>query len=369
MKGLVLVRRLLTILTISLVLNFWLAGARAWAAKEPAVPELTLEQAVERAKANSLTLKSMKYEIDRSFAVRQYVGDKLEFIPLEASGSAADTMFKDLMSADLNWRMAKRSYEAQADTVVMQVYKTYFGLLQAIEGVKVAENQLKSASLQHRVAAAQYRAGMLSKTGMLQADASLAVAKANLEAANKALEDSYQKFNQLIGLWPEDRPVLVDEPSFNAVEIYNLEFEVAKARAASPSVWLAQQRIDLARINLDLYNFNNEPEPYVAKEIDVTKSEIAVQDAFEQMDKLVRTLYYTIKQLEEQYTSAQESVKNAEESLRVVKVKYDVGMATLAEVYAAEAALAQAKKLLFDLTCQHEILALAFQKPWAYVAS
>ncbi|OPX89631.1 MAG: Outer membrane efflux protein [Pelotomaculum sp. PtaB.Bin104] len=364
-----MVRRFLTILTISLTLTLGFAGIQAWAAKEPASPEFTLEQAVEKAKANSQTLKSMKYDINRSYEVRQYVGDKVTFTPLEASDSEADATFKSLMSADLNWRMAKRSYDAQEDTLVMQTYKIYYGLLQAIEDVKVAESQLKNAEWKHRVAAANYRVGLLNKMGMLEADAALAEAKANLEAANKALEDAYQKFNQLVGLWPEDRPVLVDKPSFNEVKIDNLDYEVAKAKADCPSIWLARQKIDLAKINLDLYSFNNASEPYVAKKIDVDKTEIAVEDADEQMDKLVRTLYYTIKQSEEQYANAMDSVKTAEESLRVIKVKYDVGMATLAEVRAAEAALVKAENSVFDLACQHEIQAYAFQKPWAYAAS
>jgi outer membrane protein TolC len=72
------------------------------------------------------------------------------------------------------------------------------------------------------------------------------------------------------------------------------------------------------------------------------------------------------RQTEEQYTSAQNSVITSEESLRVVKVKYDVGMATLAEVHAAEAALTSAEKSVLDLACQHEILKYALQKPWTY---
>jgi outer membrane protein len=364
-----MVRRLLKIFTISMILAFGFASAPAWAAKEPATPEFTLEQAVELAMANSETLISSDYDVMRGYEVRQYVGDKLVFTPLESSGTAADTAFKNLMSADLNWRSAKRSYEAQQDSVVMQTYKLYFGLKQAINNVKVAEIQAVSADWQHRASAAYYRVGLLNNMGMLQADATLTGARNNLEAAKQALEDTYQKFNQSVGLWPEDRPVLVDKPSFNAVKIDNLDFEVAKAKAASPSVWLAQQKIDLAQISLNLYNFNNASEPYIAKQIDLTKTEISAQDTTEQMDKLVRTLYYTIKQSEEQYAATQDSVKTAEESFRVVKVKYDVGMATLTEVHAAEAALAQAEKSVFDLSCSHEILEYAFQKPWAYAAS
>jgi outer membrane protein len=369
LKGLVLVRRFLAIFTFSLIFAFGFASAQAWAAKVPATPEFTLEQAVARAMASSETLKSSDYDVVRGFDVRQYVGDKVTFTPLESSGTAADTAFENLMVADLNWRSSKRSYEAQQDSVVMQTYKLYLGLVQASNNVKVAEIQAGSADWQHRVAAVTYWVGMLNNMGMMQADATLAGAKSNLESANKALEDAYQKFNLLVGLWPEDRPVLTDKPVFNEVKIDNLDFEVAKAMAASPSVWLAKQQIDLAKINLELYNFNNASVPYSAKQIDVTKTEIAVQDTTEQMGKLVRTLYYTIKQSEEQYAVALDSVKTAEESLRVTKVKYDVGMATLAEVRASEAALAQAEKSVFDLSCSHEILEYAFQKPWAYAAS
>jgi outer membrane protein TolC len=352
-----------------MIFAFGFSSPQAWAAKEPATPEFTLEQAIEKAMANSETLKSSDYDVERGYEVRQYVGDKLVWTPLESSGTEADSAFRNLMSSDLNWRSAKRTYEAQEDSLVMQTYKLYFGLQQAINNVRVAEIQAGSAEWQYRVSAATYRVGMLNSLGLLQADATLTTSKSNLESANKALEDAYQKFNQLVGLWPEDRPVLVEKPVFNEVKIDNLDFEVAKALAASPSVWLAQQKIDLAKINLNLYNFNNASEPYIAKEIDVTKTEIAAEDTTEQMEKLVRTLYYTIKQAEEQYAVAQDSVKTAEESFRVTKIKYDIGMATLAEVRAAEAALAQAEKSVADLTYSHEIFEYAFQKPWAYAAS
>ena len=71
-------------------------------------------------------------------------------------------------------------------------------------------------------------------------------------------------------------------------------------------------------------------------------------------------------QMEEQYNGYLGSEKVAEESLRVTKIKYEVGMATQADVIDAEMSLAQAREDLIDLTCEHEIQVMYFCKPWTY---
>lgn len=344
------------------------AGALA---KDPATPEFTLQQAVEKAKANSKALKLANYDIDRGLLVRDNAADKVEYTPVGPTTDPAAKVFTGLVQADLAWQMAKRSLRAQEDTVEMKAYQAYNGLLQAQEKVRVAEAQLKDAEWQHRMAVVSHRVGVLNKTGLIQAEAGLTSARAGLEAAKSSLNDAYQSFNQLVGLWPEDRPVLTERPEFEVIEINSLDAEVNRVLAESPSIWLAQRKIDLAKITLDLYDLtdNTQVDPYDAKEIDVEKADVSAADSKEQMRKLVRTLYYTVRQLEEQYAGAQENLELAEETLRVTRVKFDVGMATQKEVLAAEAALAKAEQSLLDLSCQHEVLVLAFKKPWAYAAS
>ncbi|MDD3654986.1 MAG: amidase family protein, partial [Desulfotomaculaceae bacterium] len=176
-------------------------------------------------------------------------------------------------------------------------------------------------------------------------------------------------FNFLVGLWPEDKPILVDKPQYNELVVNDLDYEVKKALEESPTVWLAQKKVDLAKSVLSIYNYADlSIEPYKVKEIDLEKAEVSAEDANEQFRKLVLTLYYNIKQLEQQYLIAQGNALVAEELLRVIKVKYEVGMATAPEVLAAETAFEKAKKQEFDILCQHEILTYAFKKPWAYAA-
>ncbi|MDD4170363.1 MAG: TolC family protein [Desulfotomaculaceae bacterium] len=362
-------RRIAMLVVLCIALNCIIAADCALA-RELETPELTFQQAVESAKSNSNTLKNADYDIDRSKELRDTAADNVLYTPLEPSTTAAERAFTGLQQSDLNWRMVKRAYAAEEDRVVMQVYQSYNGLLQAIENVKLAEVQLKNEEWQRTVASASYRVGMLNKMGLVQAEAAVATAKSILEANRKALDDAYQKFNLLVGLWPEYRPVLVDNPRYKELEVNDLDYEVKKALEESPTVWLAQKKVDLAKSVLSIYNYADlSIEPYQVKEIDLDKAEVSAEDANEQFRKLVRTLYYSVKQLEQQYLIAQESVKVAEEALRVIKVKYEVGMATMPEVLAAETAFEKAKKQQFDILCQHEVLTYAFQKPWAYAGA
>ncbi|OPX92640.1 MAG: Outer membrane efflux protein [Pelotomaculum sp. PtaB.Bin104] len=358
-------RILILLITISLLtISSSIAGAQ-----ESASPELTFQQAVDMAKASSKTLKNANYDIDQSKKVRDKVADNVTFTPAGGDeNKTANDRFYSLVQADLNLAINKRTLSQQEDTVIMQVYQLYDGVLQAQEKVGLAELQLKNAERQRAVTEANVRVGILSKSALIQADAAVEAAKSGssgLETLKKSLDDAYQKFNQLVGLNQNDRPVLNYSPSFNEFKVDDLDTAVNRAIDASPSVWTAEQQIELAKLSLEQYNFNSESSTYDAQAINVSKAEVAADTVRNNLDKTLRTLYYSIKQLEVQYASAQESEKSAEETLRVTKVKFDAGMAIEPDVIAAEVALAQAKQSLKDIAYQHEIKVYAFNKPWA----
>lgn len=361
-------RRMVVLAALGLLLNF-IAPVNLALAKEPENPELTLQQAVEMAVSNSKSVKSAQYDIDRTAELREKASDKVQFTPIDETTTAGEAAFTNLQQADRNWQMSRRTYEAEQDSVVMRAYKAYNGLLQAMENVRMAEIQLKDNNNQHNIALAKSRVGMINKAELIQSEAVVQTAKADLEAARKALDASYEEFNLLVGLRPENKPVLVGAPVFEELQVSNLDYEAQKALEKSPTAWLAQKNVDLAQIAYNIWNYDATAGSIKVTKIDLDKAKLSAQDTNEQVKNLVRSLYYSIKQLEEQHASAQESIKVAEESLRVTKVKYEVGMATATDVTTAEITLEKAKKQVFDILCQHEILIYAFQKPWAYAGA
>ena len=177
----------------------------------------------------------------------------------------------------------------------------------------------------------------------------------------KALDDAYQKFNQMVGLLPQDRPVLVDSPELSPLEVSDLML-VNAIVTSSPRQAVRRAAVELAKLTKRLYDFTNPSagEPYKAKGDRPEKAEITAGDV-EQMAKQLRRCI-TAKQLEEQYAGIVESYAWPRRALRVAKVRFDVGIATKTDVLNAELALNRQAGLL-EIESQHEILKMAFKSP------
>ncbi|WP_238446453.1 TolC family protein [Desulforamulus ruminis] len=325
--------------------------------------------AIDRAMQQDISLRNAEYDVERGQEVRDYVADKLEYIP---SGPVASSDVENLMlnqtQTEINYNMSRKNYEAKKDSVEMSVIEAYNEVIQAQEKAKVAEVKLNNADWQRRVALTSKVVGTLDNLNYKQAEANYIAAKTTLESSVKALEDAYQKFNQLMGFSPDARPVLLDMPELKPVEVASLDSEVSRILDSSPSVWLAEQNVYLAKLTKRLYDFtdSHRTEPYEAKEIDLKKAELSTADIKDMTGKTVRTFYYSLKQLEEQYAGAKESVTVAEEALKVAKVKYEIGMLTKSDLLKAETDLLEAQQNVLAISGQHQILAYAFKKPWAY---
>ena len=351
------------------VLGMWVSTA--WA-KEPATPELTLNQAVTLAIQHSTALKVAGLGVDKAGEQRQYASDQLTFVPVLGGNydPRVQTAWYSLLSADLGWEMSKRSQDAEEDRLVLSTCQKYWDVQKAQQKVQVAELSLKKADLGLRKTRAQVQAG-LSAPGMspqlaLQtAEMALAGSKAGLVGAQNDLDLAYTALNQVIGVWPEDRPVLVDTVQFKPIEVENLDTHIQRVLETSPSIWLAGEGVTMAKYAQELMWASGQYTPYEIRKIEVKEAEYTALSARDAVKLGTRELYYALRGLEEAYSTAEKGVETAEEALRVARLMKELGMVTAADVAEREAAFAEAKQGLLDLGCQHAYMKLAFQKPWA----
>lgn len=338
----------------------------AGAAEEPESRELTVEQAVELAMKNSVSLKNGQYEINQTYEKRKISAQNVSFEPYGGSEASVISFFTALQQADLKWQIARKNYMFLEDSVEYATHQAYNAILQAQGNLKVLEKEKKSAEQSLIVANATYRVGMMDQLTLQQAEAAVTTAKSSYEEALKKSDDLYQQFNYLVGLAADDRPQLTEKPVFEPVEVIELNNYIERKMAENPGIWEAEQNVTLAKSALSYYQSANSNENSATKNIEVDKSLLAESDAKEKFRKGMRTLYYSIGMQEEKYPMLEENIKVAEESLRVANLKYDLGMITSTDLLKAENTLAQAEKSMLDLLCQHDIDRLAFEKPWAY---
>lgn len=346
-------------------------------AKEPAQPELTLNQAIEQAILHNELIKKAEVDIERTEALREQAVRQLDFVPTGGVGynPALEASWSSMLQADLTWRASKKKLDAQTDGLALDVCQLYWDVLKAQENLSVKEIALEKARLELQKSRAAYQLGMVSKIanpqsglpflGLEQAESNFKEAEGQLANAENELAKAYAKLNQKLGLWAEDRPVLIDGIEFNPLEIENLETEVNRALERSPAVWQAEQGVELQNYVQNLLRATGQYKPYEARQAEKEQAELDAINAKEATRILVRNTYYDVKNIEEQYKSLQKAVAVLEESLRVAELLYEVGMNTKADVIDAQARLAEAKKGLLELAAYHAYTKLVFQKPWA----
>lgn len=347
-----------------LTLVFVVSSSLAAFAAEP--EPITYQQAVDMALKNSYALRNAEADIERTDEVREKAGDNIDYIPADGDSSEASKAFTRLVQADINWMLSKKALEIERDTIGYSVKQYYNAVLQAQEKKNLSDLALENEYWQNRINEFKYQVGMLSGIERINSNSSYSAAKDSQKAAEKALDDAYHKFNQIVGLPVESRTSLADQPEMKIMENIDLETKVNQVVSDSYSVWQANQQIALAKLNLDLYTFNDpsNSDTYKAKEIDVEKKENSAEDTKKNLAQSVRTLYYNIRQSEDQYSGLQAKYNAAEQSLKIMQVKFDIGMATKADLISAQYTAEQLKQQMLDVCAQHDNQIMAFEKPW-----
>lgn len=355
------------LLVISLTTAVY-AGDKISVASPVGEVSLTYEKALEMALSNSNTYRNAGLDIDRAYEVRKNVSDKVKYVPLDPSNIDAGKAFTGLVQADLGWRMSKKTYDLTRDAISLAVRQSYNAVLQAQQKKKLADLALEEMSAQKYIVEMKYQNGLASALERDQYKGNLTVAKENQKAAVKALDDAFVSVNSLTGLPAGSRPVLSGQPQLKVMEEVDLDNKAAQVKDISPSVWLADQNINIARLTLDLFNPNDTSgsDNYETKKIDVTKQTNKASDEKNKLDKTVRSLYYKIRQLEEQYSGLQANLHVAERSLKIARVKHEIGMSVKADLLSSQLAVEKTRQQMLDIAAQHENLVMAFEKPWAY---
>jgi len=359
---------------LTLIITIFLLGISASVthAKEPATPELNLSSVIELAIKNSKELKKANLDIEKTEEKKEYSSNQLSYTPVIGwtYNPQLDVLWYTVLSDDLSYQMSKRNQNVQQDKLILDTCQKYWNVLKAQENVKKSELNVKMMEMELRQVQALGRVGM-SPSGMgpqmalKQAEGALTSAQANLTAAQNELDSAYDNLNQQIGLWPQDRPILIDEVEFSPVEIDDIQIHVQRVVESSPIVWLANEGVTMAKYSQELVYATGQYTPYKIRNIELEQAELGAISAEKAVKIATREMYYSVLNMEENYRAAEQRRIAAEEALRVANISYKVGMSTKLDVVKAEVALVELEKGLMDIAISHVYMKLVLYKPWA----
>jgi len=331
--------------------------------------QLTLQQALSMAMATSPSLISSSYGIDqaKNKVIQQtepITGlSNLTFTPSGNTSTATEGAFNTLVAANLSWQQAQKANQAGQDTVTYQVYSAYYTILQDEEALNAEQQSFNLEDLTQRVTNLEYQVGYTSQDAVVQENQKYAAAQATLATDQASLDTDYQKFNQLVGLATDDRPVLTDQPTFAPLVIGSLDAEVSRVLASDVNISNAQNTVTEQQEGMTIVS--QDPAANAASADTLGESQQNLVNEQNNVSQWERNTYYSIQNLESSQDSLQQALTTAETNLQMYQVEYNVGIATKIDLETAQSSLTSAQLALLKNTVSHQLDVMTFETPWA----
>lgn len=366
---------LVTLLTCLLAVMVAAGGARSQTSAPS--PELTLQQAVavglrqgEQAQRARITLQQQLleaadlWEQHRQGAPRgtrfcSPIGVDEEGEPImdcRTVGGATpfqQAQFEEIfpMQVEMIRQAAQAGFIQQMAAVRSQIADAYINAVLAQERVRLAEDALQRARLQHEQAQAMAEQGVISELELAQVGVGVAEAEAEREAARQQAEQAVVRLNLALG---NDLSAPVRLPSLDALaslagdtEVRNLADDLEAALAASAAVLSAEGRHRVAQRELELFRKHHggyeQRRSYRQYALAVEEAALALAEAKRSVERDLRELYGGLREARARRDLALQHVALAERNARVAQLRVEAGLSTVVEAMEAELALLQAR--------------------------
>ncbi|MEC1781365.1 stalk domain-containing protein [Schinkia azotoformans] len=332
---------------------------------------LTYNDALQKALAYSYALKNAEKEIDKADESRDDYGEFFRYSePFGTGNSLEDAQIRQIylgmLSADDKVRKAKRDLETTKEEITYQVKQAYNDVIQKEASKLYNERALAVEELNFKLAKVQLTQGVISQVQYDQLANKLDGTKKTLEASEKALSQAKIKLNQLMGVSSNNTYALVDIPVFETMENADVDYQITKTLEKHPTIFELEQAKNLTQKSLDLYTYNSGSigENYETKRITVSTLGNQIAQTKDSIAQGIRTTYLNIKSLEDQYAILQTNLSNAEKSLQVTKVQYEVGQTTELDLRQKELQVADLQSKMTDTIVKLDSLHAVYEKPW-----
>ena len=288
-----------------------------------------------------------------------------------------------IRAARLQEEMSAEEGRARELDVLIGVVRTYFGVVVSVERTRLAEQAVASADADLRRAQAMFEAGMTTRADVLAVDVHRASSVQDQIRAVNDLEVARAALNDAIGIGLDERrdavtPLMAALPPRDTLEGYvsaalgdrpeakqaelGVNLSAEQTRQASATRWptvVVHGALEADRVRLghqggenwlagvamrwDLWKGNENRSKVRASRYGEERAAAEQRQVASATGLRVRRSWFEFKSAQERLEVADTTVTQAEESLRIVRNRYESGLETVTELLRSETALTDAR--------------------------
>lgn len=306
--------------------------------------DLSLEEALQIALENNYDLQKAAFDKKKAFVESEQANDIAHDLGDDGVNNLAQAQVKyvsEKQKAEAK-KVAARNYEVAVENVKLAVQNAYYSVLLAHDVVSVNEAALERAQKQLETAEASYNVGTVAKVDVLAAQVGVSNAKAQLIVARNNSEIAEINLKRIIGLDLNYKLKLTSKIEYTPFAGEDLASSIKSAYETRLDVLAAMANIEVAKESYriaEAYTASNTYASRMAK-VEMDKADLALEDTKKQVVSDLIQAYLNILAAQEVINSYKAAVDQSGEQMRLVNLRYQVGMATSNEVLDASVKLA-----------------------------
>lgn len=314
---------------------------------------LTLEEAIEKALANSTQLKNSGMSI--TLSEEQAESAQQSYSNAE-SGSTLNALLT-MIKQNSSYNNALKDKEALEQKIAYQMKELYVQIINAERKLALSEENIAVSEKELNISKVKLELGLMAQADYEQAELSLKKSREDIEKSRTALDETYRSLNILIGSDENNRYMLVLNPEYSELEL-DMDIETyAHAYSTAPlSIRQKKENIQLAEQSRAVESanvVNSTKASDISAKNAVAQAELEYKDAVTEFKSAIISSYTAIKETEQSCQTGLDELKALKKQLIISQTKYESGDITQIELERAQYNIAAKESELLELMYSH----------------
>ncbi len=264
-------------------------------------------------------------------------------------------------ATEVGLQIAEATYELTENAIMFGIQNNYYELLKAQASLENAENALTRAQEQLRITESFLKAGMVSQGEVMGAEALVAGKEAALAGKRASHQNAMMDIAAQLSLQLNTPVVATDGFTHEPVTV-DLDTAIAEGMSKDVALLGSKGAYEIAMTGYALADafYTTNTNIYKEQKYTMLEAKLQYESQLQQSEQKIRSAYTNLAATEEAYLSFEENVKYSKENYRVVKLRYQEGMATRLEMEEAEGALAEAEDAATSMLLTYELVKASF---------
>lgn len=328
----------------------------------------TSDQLYEIAVKTDKTVKKAEIDLERIGVVLDRVETNFTTKPVTYGTSAEDqaalSATNSLESTRSNEQLLKNSYIIAKDSLDYKIRAAAEDILTGQGNIKYLDIVIKVTEKEVTFGMLKKELGTMSSYELTKLNTTLAGYKSKREMQRLAIENAYEKLNNMVGFEKTKRFEISNPMGVVEDKKINLDSKVAEILGISPAIGSLETAVSIAQNNTNYYVYNVNGTPYAAVAMDVDKAKLDLASAKQSLKRAVEELVINRESVFQQYQSVLNDKAQAEKDLSVAELNFKVGL--ISELDYQKAMLKLSELNQTELTTHVQLIKLdrTIDMPW-----